>query len=99
MKKFLSVFLAAAMTFSLGASVYADGPDAFPDEEIMVEEAAEDEILVEDTAEEVALAVEDTEAPDAALAEDTAEILSEENEEEVGKIAPVYKYRVYVPDT
>ena len=50
------------MTISLSASVYAGGPDAFPDEEIMVEEAAEDEILVEDTAEEVALAVEDTEA-------------------------------------
>ena len=87
------------MTMSLSASVYASGPDAFPDEEIMVEEAAEDEILVEDTAEEVAAAVEDTEAPEAALAEDTAEILSEENEEEVGKIAPVYKYRVYVPET
>ena len=99
MKKLLSVFLAAAMTFSLSASVFAVEPDAFPDEEIMVEEAAEDEILVEDTAEEVAAAVEDTEAPEAALAEDTAEILSEENEEEVGKIAPVYKYRVYVPDT
>ncbi len=87
------------MTISLGASVYAGGPDAFPDEEIMVEEAAEDEILVEDTAEEVALVVEDTEAPEAAPAEDAAEILSEENEEEVGKIAPVYRYRVYVPET
>ena len=96
MKKLLSVFLAAAMTISLSASVYAGGPDAFPDEEIMVEEAAEDEILVEDTAEEVATAVEDTEAPEAALAENTAETLSEE---EVGKIAPVYKYRVYVPET
>jgi surfactin synthase thioesterase subunit len=100
MKKLLSVFLAAAMTISLSASVYAGGPDAFPDEEIMVEEAAEDEILVEDTAEETALAVEDTEAPEAVLAEDTAEILPEETEEEeVGKIAPVYKYRVYVPET
>ena len=96
MKKLLSVFLAAVMTFSLSASVYAGGPDAFPDEEIMVEEAAEDEILVEDTAEEVALAVDDSEAPEAALTENTAETLSEE---EVGKIAPVYKYRVYVPET
>ena len=96
MKKLLSVFLAAVMTFSLSASVYAGGPDAFPDEEIMVEEAAEDEILVEDIAEEVALAVDDSEAPAAALTENTSETLSEE---EVGKIAPVYKYRVYVPET
>ncbi len=87
------------MTMSLSASVYASGPDAFPDEEIMVEEAAEDEVFFEDTAEEVA-SLEETEAPEAVLAEDTAEILPEETEEEeVGKIAPVYKYRVYVPET
>ena len=75
MKKLLSVFLAAAMTFSLSASVFAVEPDAFPDEEIMVEEVAEDEILVEDTAEEISLLEEETEAPEAELAEDTAEVL------------------------
>ena len=65
MKKYLSMFLAAVMTFSLGASVYGSEPqDAFPEEEVLTVDAAWDEIL-EDDAEDVSLDVEDAEAPEA----------------------------------
>ena len=88
------MFLAAVMTFSLGASVYGSEPqDAFPEEEVLTVDAAWDEIL-EDDAEDVSLDVEDAEAPEAL--DQPAEATESLDEEEAGKM--VYEYRVYVPE-
>ncbi len=97
MKKLLSVFLAAVMMFSVCASLYAAEEFAA----VPVEEPG----WVEDEAEDV-----QTDAPEAVdpASDAEAEVPSEDGpaagiieeavyEDTVGAIAPVYRYRVYLP--